>query len=163
MVSTNKPAKRAQPNRFSHDTCDEIVERISKGETMREICREENMPVWQSVYRWMESDEDFKRRIAGAREMGFDAIAQDCLRIADTPIVGVRTMVDGRGETITREDMLGHRKLQVETRLKLLSKWDPKRYGDRIQADVTAKVITATIDATMSPEAAAEAYKSLIE
>tara|TARA_R110000772_G_scaffold223546_1_gene334088 strand:- start:7997 stop:8362 length:366 start_codon:yes stop_codon:yes gene_type:complete len=120
------------------------------------------MPVWQSVYRWMEADEDFKRRIAGAREMGYDAIAQDCLRIADTPIVGVRIMVDGRGETITREDMLGHRKLQVETRLKLLAKWDPKRYGDKIQADITAKVLVAKVDATLTPEEASEAYRELM-
>ena len=28
--------------------------------------------------------------------------------------------------------MLGHRKLQVETRLKLLAKWDPKRYGEKL-------------------------------
>jgi hypothetical protein len=31
-----------------------------------------------------------------------------------------------------REDMLGHRKLQIETRLKLLAKWSPKRYGDKL-------------------------------
>jgi hypothetical protein len=29
--------------------------------------------------------------------------------------------------------MLGHRKLQIETRLKLLAKWNPKKYGDRVQ------------------------------
>ena len=28
--------------------------------------------------------------------------------------------------------MLGHRKLQIETRLKLLAKWNPKKYGDRV-------------------------------
>jgi hypothetical protein len=33
----------------------------------------------------------------------------------------------------TVEDMLGHRKLQIETRLKLLAKWNPKKYGDRVQ------------------------------
>jgi hypothetical protein len=35
------------------------------------------------------------------------------------------------GLTITRQDMLGHRKLLIETRLKLLAKWNPKKYGDR--------------------------------
>jgi len=33
---------------------------------------------------------------------------------------------------VTTEDMLGHRKLQIETRLKLLAKWNPKKYGDRV-------------------------------
>ena len=35
--------------------------------------------------------------------------------------------------TVTEEDMLGHRKLQIETRLKLLAVWDPKRYGNKMQ------------------------------
>jgi hypothetical protein len=29
--------------------------------------------------------------------------------------------------------MLGHRKLRIETRLKLLAKWNPKKYGDKVQ------------------------------
>ena len=32
----------------------------------------------------------------------------------------------------TVEDMLGHRNLQIETRLKLLAKWNPKKYGERV-------------------------------
>jgi hypothetical protein len=34
--------------------------------------------------------------------------------------------------TITEEDMLGHRKLQIETRLKLLAKFHPTKYGDKV-------------------------------
>ncbi|HXD37446.1 MAG TPA: hypothetical protein VN624_12375, partial [Rhodanobacter sp.] len=34
-----------------------------------------------------------------------------------------------------QEDMLGHRKLRIDTRLKLLAKWDPKRYGDKQQLE----------------------------
>jgi hypothetical protein len=33
--------------------------------------------------------------------------------------------------------MLGHRRLQVETRLKLLAKWDPKRHGERIATEIS--------------------------
>ena len=33
---------------------------------------------------------------------------------------------------VKKEDMLGHRKLQIETRLKLLAKWNPKKYGDKV-------------------------------
>ena len=42
----------------------------------------------------------------------------------------IKTSKDGT-ETVV-EDMLGHRKLQIETRLKLLAKWDPKRYGKKL-------------------------------
>ena len=44
------------------------------------------------------------------------------------------------------EDMLGESLgLRIESRLKLLAKWDPKRYGDRIQSDVDM-TIRVTID-----------------
>ena len=31
--------------------------------------------------------------------------------------------------------MLGHRKLRIDTRLKLLAKWNPKKWGDRMALD----------------------------
>jgi len=36
------------------------------------------------------------------------------------------------GTATTIEDMLGHRKLQIETRLKLLAKFHPTKYGDKL-------------------------------
>lgn len=89
------------------------------------------MPSVSTVHEWMKADDAFSGSIARARKDGFDVIAADCLKIADTPKTGkiVKRSPDGTTETI--EDMLGHRKLQIDTRLKLLAKWDPKRYGDK--------------------------------
>ena len=117
---------------------DEIVRRLSDGEPLRSICRDNHMPGWQRVYEWMAADSDFAGRIAHARELGADAIAEQCLDIADTPLYGEETELDANGNIIKTKtgDMLGHRKLQIETRLKLLSKWQPKKYGDKIQADL---------------------------
>lgn len=96
------------------------------------------MPAWRTVYDWINADEEFAARIARARELGQDAIAEDILQIADTPLLGEETEEsdDGRIKT-KRGDMLGHRKLQIETRLKLLAKWNPKKYGERLQSEVT--------------------------
>jgi hypothetical protein len=69
--------------------------------------------------------------IAHARDVGYDAIAEEALQIADTPLIGETETSSANGLTITRQDMLGHRKLQIETRLKLLAKWNPNKYGDR--------------------------------
>lgn len=38
---------------------------------------------------------------------------------------------DGSVE-VKRADMIEHRKLRIETRLKLLAKWNPKKYGDKL-------------------------------
>lgn len=114
------------------DIKNEVCLRISGGETLRAICREEDKPTWVTIYRWLESDSEFKLRFAQARELGFDAIAEEALQIADTPVEGIKYENGPLGSKEVREDMLGHRKLQIETRLKLLAKWSPKKYGDKI-------------------------------
>jgi len=48
--------------------------------------------------------------------------------------------------TVKKVEMLGHRKLQIETRLKLLAKWDPKRYGDLQKVEHSGSVdVAATL------------------
>jgi hypothetical protein len=86
-----------------------------------------------TVYRWRDAHPEFELRFARAREDGHDVIAEQALEIANTPVEGVVTEESDQGTKIRREDMLGHRKLQVETRLKLLAKWNPKKYGDLVQ------------------------------
>lgn len=111
---------------------DEICQRIAEGITLRSICREEGMPSWRAVYSWLEDDKDFEARFARSRRLGFDAIAEEAYEIANTPHMGQTTTAKEWGDEIKTEDMLGHRKLQIETRLKLLAKWDPKRYGEKV-------------------------------
>lgn len=125
---------------YNHEITDEICARLSEGEPLRQICRDLHMPAWRTVYHWIEDDQDLAARIARARQLGFDAIAEEALEIANTPVVGEETEDDGEKVKVKRGDMLGHRKLQVETRLKLLAKWDPKRYGDRQQVEVSGKL-----------------------
>lgn len=122
---------------YTPQKADEICARIAEGEPLRQICRDEHMPNWATVYRWMEADEDFAQRIAQARKLGFDAIAEEALEIANTPVEGVETEDDGVRQRVKRGDMLGHRKLQVETRLKLLAKWAPAKYGERTAMELT--------------------------
>jgi len=125
------PKKIGRPSKYTPELAAEICERLSDGEPLRQICRDEHMPAWQKIYEWMAKDPNLSGAIAHARDQGYDAIAEDLLQIADTPIMGETETSSANGLTITRQDMLGHRKLQIETRLKLLAKWNPKKYGDR--------------------------------
>jgi len=126
------PKKIGRPSKYTPELAAEICERLSNGEPLRQICRDEHMPAWTAIYAWSAKDAVLSERIARAREMGFDAIAEEALIIADTPEWGLTESVGPNGQTVTKQDMLGHRKLRIETRLKLLAKWDPKRYGERL-------------------------------
>lgn len=114
---------------------------IADGKTLREFCRQDGMPTWRTVYNWLDEDKEFSARIAHARELGEDAISQECMAIADTPLEGTETKVDGNGTVVEmkRSDMLGHRKLQIETRLKLLAKWNPRKWGDKLDLNHAGK------------------------
>lgn len=110
----------------------EIIAGISAGIPLAEICRRPGMPTISGVHFWRDQDPAFAERFGRARDAGYDVIAADCLRIADTPLIGEEETEKPSGVEVKRGDMLGHRRLQIETRLKLLAKWDPRRYGDKL-------------------------------
>lgn len=136
--ASEAPKKIGRPSKYTPELAAEICERLSTGETMRQICRDAHMPHWTQVYEWLARDEALSLRVARAREAGYDALAEEALDIANTPRLGQKKVFSsGAGEdedsmTVTEEDMLGHRKLQIETRLKLLACWNPKKYGNKV-------------------------------
>jgi hypothetical protein len=129
--------KAGRPSKYSLDISEQIVGRIENGETLASICREEAMPKRRTVYDWMQADADFSARFARARELGADAIAEDALKIADDGQND--TYTDDNGNERTREDVIQRSKLRVETRLKLLAKWCPKKYGEKVIHDLGAE------------------------
>jgi hypothetical protein len=87
----------------------------------------------------MAADSDFAGRIARAREVGADAIAEDILDIVDDSRNDWMEKNDRDGNCIGYQlngDHVQRSKLRAEMRLKLLAKWQPKKYGDKIQADL---------------------------
>jgi hypothetical protein len=99
------------------------------------------MPNWRTVYDWIAADEALATRIAHARELGFDAIAEDILDIADdgTNDWIERKRQDGSVGTVLDSEHVQRSKLRIETRLKLLAKWSPAKYGDKQTVDLGNK------------------------
>jgi len=127
------PKKTGRPSKYDPEIARIICEQLSEGIPLRQICRDnEGFPAWRTVYDWMGRDESLSASIARARDIGYDALAEECLLIADTPQFGQKQVMTDEGTATTIEDMLGHRKLQIETRLKLLAKFHPTKYGDRV-------------------------------
>lgn len=135
-MAAAKPIGR--PTKRTKAIDDEICEKISIGIPLAEICRQEHMPNRATVYDWMNTDETFSQRIARVRELGYDAIAEETLEIADDATNDWMTRKNFRGEEeeVLNAEHVQRSKLRIETRLKLLSKWYPKKYGDKL--DVTS-------------------------
>jgi hypothetical protein len=90
----------------------------------------------------MYADPIFAGNIARARESGYDHIADDCLSIADDSKNDKVT--DEKGQIRTDDEAIQRAKLRVETRLKLLAKWSPKKYGDRQQVEHSGHIQSMT-------------------
>lgn len=128
-------AKR-KPSVIRHDDVEqEILRRISEGEPLAVICRSDPLrfPTPMSWGRWVDGNAELAIAYARAREVGFDAIAADALEIIDAEPERIIS-VDSDGERSSeRRDgaSVQWAKNRFEARLKLLAKWDPKRYGDK--------------------------------
>jgi len=130
MAKRTKPASDERPAIIA-----ELEAWLSEGKTLREFCRQEGKPAWRTVYDWLEADKELAARIAHARELGEDAIAQECFAIADDAGNDWMERLDKNGQGIgwmLNGDHVQRSKLRIETRLKLLAKWNPKKYGERV-------------------------------
>ena len=144
--------KAGRPSLYTPELIDELCERLSKGEPMAQICRDDHMPAVPTINKWRLEDPDINSRVAQARDEGFDAIAQDCLNIADDN--GKDTRITDKGVEVTDHDVIQRAKLRVETRLKLLACWDPKRYGNKVDLTSNGNSLPApTIMLNVDPEA----------
>lgn len=142
MASSATKRPRGRQSTFNEKDAAEIVSRLSKGEPLTVICRDEWLPCDDTVRNWADANPDFGRAIARAREAGFDQIALDALAIADNTEFDTRRIAAGEdGEReVANTEWISRSKLRVETRLKLLAKWDPKRYGDKLDVQHTGGV-----------------------
>jgi hypothetical protein len=122
---------------------------LAEGQSLLAVCEALGCS-YEAAKNWERDIPEHGTNSTRAREIGCHALAEECLRIADTPLEGVETTEeattvinsdnsDGAAltmpATITktkRGDMLGHRKLQIETRMRLIGKWLPKVYGDKL-------------------------------
>lgn len=108
-----------------------VIAGLRKGTPLTVICSGEGMPDDDTIRDWADADADLSRAIARARKVGFDQIAMEALAIADETSNDTRKGEDGEERPNT--EWITRSRLRVDTRLKLLAKWDPKGYGESVQ------------------------------
>ena len=118
------------PAKKNPELIEQVLTRIAHGETLAALGRELDFhPVnWG---KWVAADEALAVAYAQARDVGGDALAEQALALIDEEPARVEGRVDP-----------GHvqwRRAQVDTRLKLLACWNPKKYGSKQTVDVGNK------------------------
>ncbi|WBC28456.1 terminase small subunit [Rhodobacteraceae phage LS06-2018-MD05] len=119
-----------------------VIEYISNGMSLRKALEQDDV-FSQNIWDKLIKDEEKNLQYARACLQRADIIFDEMLEIADTPIEGVVIETDDNGRTKEKKgDMLGHRRLQIDSRKWILSKMNPKKYGDKIQTEHSGEIKT---------------------
>ena len=99
---------------------------------------------YNDIYQRKKKDQAFSARYEEARSQGMDALADEALVIASTPMaceeVAETVLSDGKTVTVRKKgDNTYARKLAFYARVELLKKWAPERYGEKLSVDVNDK------------------------
>jgi hypothetical protein len=108
-----------RPTDYTPELGDLICEEIARKKPLARVCDEsEDMPSARTVYRWLREHEEFCQNYTRAKEDQADYLAEETLEIAD------------------REDIdPADKRIRVDTRKWLASKFKPKKYGDKLDVD----------------------------
>ena len=132
-----------RPSIYSPELAQAICERLAEGETLASICDDDGMPAYRTARGWDLTNADFMPLSTRAREIGIHKMADDCIAIADngTNDWMLKNDPDNPGYAFNGEAMQ-RSKLRIETRIRLIGKWLPKVYGDKVthSGDPTAPI-----------------------
>lgn len=119
-----------RPSSFTQRVADLICERLIEGESLRQICKDPEMPAKLTVIRWKNDIASFRAQYARAREEQGDTFAE----------LGL--------EAATQADDWVKARLAFDAYKWAASKLKPGTYGDKIQhanaagdGDLTVKVV----------------------
>lgn len=145
--SVSVPAKAGRPSSYTPEVAKVICDRLAEGESLRQICRDDNMPDKETVRRWKHDIEEFRAQYTRAREEQAEGFLDEIIEIVDD---GTNDWIDrevGGGRTIrvVDQEAVQRSKLRYDARRWAMSKILPKKYGDSttIKGDKDNPIYTA--------------------
>jgi len=135
-----------------------IADYVSDGKTIKAACRILGITRRQSVYERMKESARFTEMMEAARTAGADAIADDVIDIIDDTTEDVEMTRFGPR---ANKEFIARSKVRAEYRIKLLAKWHPKKYGEKLQIESNTRSVA--IPPTDDPIAAQKAYEQLMK
>lgn len=133
--------KGGRPTLYTDDLVNIICDRLSDGMSLRTVCRSDDMPCKATVLDWIKNKEGFLDQYTRAKTESADALVDEMLDIADDATND--WMIDNiRGEEAPGYKLMGEHinrsRLRLDTRKWIAARMQPKKYGERIEQNITA-------------------------
>ena len=140
----------AQASTYTPEVGAQICERLATGKSLLATCKEIGAS-YEAAKRWESDIPEHATKSARAREIGCHALADQCIDIADES----HNDTVQRGEfDVTNNEAIQRSRLRIDTRMRLIGKWLPKVYGDRVEQHISGTLTTRA--ATMSDDELAQ-------
>lgn len=136
------PAGR--PTIYNDELAAELCQRMSEGESLRSICRDEHMPNVATVCKWLslKTFPEFNEQYAKAREIQAESLFEELFEIADDASNDWMEKHNSEGECIGWQlngEHVQRSRLRLDTRKWALSKMFPKKFGEFSRTELTGK------------------------
>ena len=129
------PGSRSIPPMRSHygystEIAQTICDRFVEGESLRAICADPAMPARATVFRWLASNEKFRRSYAFARECLVEDLLYEILEIADDSGGDYveKTGADGKVTWVFNREHIEDCRRRIKARRRILAYLAPKKY-----------------------------------
>lgn len=117
---------------------EEVCLRLESGETLKHVLHGEGNTMSSKLFfSLLRESPDKNNRYARAREIQAETMFSEMIEISDNSNLDV-VGVDRSGKPIVDGENVQRSKLKVDTRKWVLSKLNPKKYGDKLDIDHTS-------------------------
>jgi hypothetical protein len=125
----NAPKIGHRSSDYTEEAAEEICLRLTHGEPLVQMCKDDHLPHVVTVYRWLLKHESFRNMYTQAREEQADTNADQILQIADEM---PPEFTDDKGRTTIDQSYLAWQKQRIEARKWTAAKLKPRKYGEKI-------------------------------
>lgn len=145
------PKKNGRPSKYTDKLADKICQMIAQGQSVRSICAKKDMISMQTFFRWLRENDKFREQYAHACEERSYMHAEDIIEIADNATNDYMEKLEGDGYIFNSENVQRSR-LRIDTRKWLMSKLNPKVYGDKLDMTTNGNDIGVTLSASQAEQ-----------
>lgn len=129
-----------RPTIYSEELADRICDAISSGLSIRAFLRDESFPAMSTIFKWLQEKPAFSEQYRIAREIQAEVLADELIEIADDGTNDYVEVQRKNGVVVLGDhEHIQRSKLRVETRMWTAAKLLPKKYGDKIQQELSGK------------------------
>lgn len=124
-----------KPKVFTPELNAELFQRIMSGRSLRDVCRDEDMPEITRVFKEAMPDPDFAQQYARATAVRAEQLFDEIFEISDDASNDYMERTGKDGESlgwVENGEVINRSRLRIDTRKWALARMNPRKYGEKL-------------------------------